>query len=75
MNKPILKINGIKEIKEIKDENNEKMDRLPEEILFYYLIDKNINIITDNIYTINRKKSHSGPINNSVLLHRIGGKK
>jgi len=74
MNKPVLKIKGIED-KNIINDDEEKMDCSPEETLFYYLINKNINIITDNIYKINNVKSHTGPINRNVLLHIINRKK
>jgi len=79
MNKPILKIKGNntkkKDVENDENDNIEKMDRSPEETLFYYLINKNINIITDNIYTINRARPNIGAINHSVLLRSIGRKK
>jgi len=74
MNKPVLKIKGIED-KNIIDEDEEKMDRSSEETLFYYLINKNINIITDNIYKINRIRINIGTVNRSVLLHKLHGKK
>jgi len=77
MNKPILKIKG-KDIQNLDNKDNEdgeQMDRSPEETLFYYLINKNINIITDNIYTINRIRPNIGAINHSVLLRSLGKKR
>ena len=74
MNKPVLKIKGIED-KNISNEDEEQMDRSPEETLFYYLINKNINIITDNIYKINNTRPNFGPINRSVILHNLNRKK
>jgi hypothetical protein len=76
MNKPVLKIkSNDKNTQELNDDNTEQMNRTPEETLFYYLINKNINIITDNIYTINRIKLQIGAINHNVLLRSIGRKR
>jgi hypothetical protein len=74
MNKPILKIKG-NEIDNDNGNNTEKMNRSPEETLFYYLINKNINIITDNIYTINRVRPNIGAINPLILRHNLGRKR
>jgi len=48
---------------------NNKLPELPEQILYFYLVTKNINIIMDNICRIYRKDVTSRPINRAAILH------
>jgi hypothetical protein len=47
---------------------NNKLPELPEQVLYFYLVTKNINIIMDNICKIYRKDVTPRPINRAAIL-------